>query len=252
MTLGAALETGTTGLWYGRIVEFLGTNARSGSRDKVLSILDEELTHHIEWLKRHGETPQRLMDLNIEVVEEVKGLGQLGESGGEVALFNYDLKLVSEQLLNECLRLMSYNRSDLLSQVEGLSAESMSYVPPTKKRSITQILHHVCNAEEFYVSRLGSEAETIYESKLEMSVGEADKLPVSERLDVVRHGCIETLRQIVPIKEAEVFTRAEYTNYPAEKWTAHKVMRRFLEHEREHIYNVREYLGLPPRLLNSM
>ena len=52
----------------------------------------------------------------------------------------------------------------------------------------------------------------------------------------------DTLRQIVPLKTG-VFTRADFTSYPTEQWTARKVLRRFLEHEREHIYNIRWYLG---------
>jgi hypothetical protein len=80
-----------------------------------------------------------------------------------------------------------------------------------------------------------------------MSVNDADKLQVFERLNTVRHACVETLTQIIPVKSDEVFTRPEYTNYPDERWTAHKVIRRFLEHEREHIYNIREYLGLSIR-----
>ena len=243
----AALETGTTGLWYGRLTEHLGTHARAATRDQALVELEEELRYHQEWLRRHGETPPRVESPEITVAEEVTGVSQLGESGGEVALFRYDFKAVSPSLLEECVKRMGYNRSDLLAQVRGLSAESMSVMPPGKKRNITQILSHVCNAEEFYASRLGPEADRVYESSLGMRMEEADRLSVFQRLEAVRRGCVETLRQVAPGKEDRVFTRAEYTSYPGERWTAHKVLRRFLEHEREHIYNIREYLGLRPR-----
>jgi hypothetical protein len=66
-------------------------------------------------------------------------------------------------------------------------------------------------------------------------------------METLRRGCVETLRRLVPSKGDQVFTRAQYTSYPDERWTAHKILRRFLEHEREHIYNIREYLGLSPR-----
>jgi hypothetical protein len=105
----------------------------------------------------------------------------------------------------------------------------------------------MCNAEEWYVSRLGPDADADYESSLGMTVKEADALPVSQRLETVRRGCVETLRRLVPSRGDRVFTRAQYTSYPDEKWTAHKILRRFLEHEREHIYNIRGYLGVPPR-----
>ena len=247
MKLTAALETGTTGLWYGRIAEFLGTHVRASTRDGVLDELQSELQYHLGWMRRHGDEPPQVRGLKLVVGEEASGMGQLGESGGEVALFRYDVKPVPGRLLNDCIRWMGYNRADLLAQVRDLPAEAMAYTPPGKGRNITQILGHVCNAEEWYVSRLGPEADAVYESSLGVSVKEADALPVSERLGVVRSGCVETLRQLVPHKGDQVFTRAQYTSYPDERWTAHKVLRRFLEHEREHIYNIRGYLGVPQR-----
>jgi predicted RNase H-like HicB family nuclease len=247
MKLTAALETGTTGLWYGRIVELLGTHARAPTRDAALDELQSELLYHVEWMRRHGDEPLKVRDLKLVVGEEVTGISQLGESGGEVALFRYDVKPVSKKLLEDCVRWMGYSRADLLEQVRGLPAETMARVPSGKRRNITQILGHVCNAEEWYVSRLGPDADAVYESSLGMSVKEADALPAFERLEAVRRGCVETLRRLAPSRGGQVFTRAEYTSYPDERWTAHKVIRRFLEHEREHIYNIREYLELPPR-----
>ena len=247
MKLTAALETGTTGLWYGRIAELIGTHARASTRAGVLDELQSELLYHIEWMRRHGYEPPQVRGPKLVVGEEVSGIGQLGESGGEVALFRYDVKPVSKKVLEDCVRWMRYNRADLIAQVKDLPAETMAHVPAGKKRNITQILGHVCNAEEFYVSRLGPDADMLYESSLGMNVQEVDALPVSERLGIVRRGCVETLRQLVPSRGDQVFTRAQYSSYPGERWTAHKVLRRFLEHEREHIYNIRDYLGVPPR-----
>jgi predicted RNase H-like HicB family nuclease len=247
MKLTAALETGTTGLWYGRIAELLGTHARASTRAVVLDELQSELLYHLEWMRRHGDESPQVRGSKLVVGEDVSGIARLGESGGEVALFRYDVKPVPEKLLEDCIMWMGYNRADLLAQVRCLPAETMAHVPPGKKRSITQILEHVCNAEEWYVSRLGPDAQAFYESSLGMAVKEVDALPIFERLGVVRSGCVETLRRLVPSKGGQVFTRAQYASYPDERWTAHKVLRRFLEHEREHTYNIRWYLGLPPR-----
>jgi hypothetical protein len=245
--LSVALEIGTTGLCYGRFVDYLGTHARATTSTGILRELKNEYKYHREWLRCHGETPPAETEPELIVSEDVSGIRRLGESGGEVALFIYDVKPVHRDLLDSCIRWMGYNRADLLAQVRGLPAETMARVPPGKGRSITQILGHVCNAEEFYVSRLGPEADVVYESSLGMMVEEVDRLPIFDRLKTVRLGCVETLRQFIINKGDAVFTRAEYTEYPSEKWTSHKVLRRFLEHEREHIYNIREYLGLPPR-----
>jgi hypothetical protein len=123
----------------------------------------------------------------------------------------------------------------------------LRYVPAAKKRSINDILSHVCNAEEFYISRLGKDADVVYEQYLGTPVFEVDKLPVFNRLELVRFAAVKTLEAIIPSKREAVFQRREYSRYPEEQWTAFKILRRFLEHEREHIFNIREYLNLQIR-----
>jgi hypothetical protein len=249
LNASAALEHGTTGLWYGRIIEFIGTHARSETRAQLLCDLSDELLYNLKWLESHGEPVRGVAPKELEVKEEITGVGDLGESGGEVALFQFDIRPVSANSVNRMLRHMEFNREDLLTLCEHLGSEQMRLVPPGKGRSIEGILAHICNAEEFYISRMGADADRLYETRLGMPVAEADEIPVFERLRVVRAACVGTLRELVPDLHDSVFTRTKYSKYPEEQWTAHKVMRRFLEHEREHIYNIREYLELPIRHL---
>ncbi|NWF96178.1 MAG: DinB family protein [Candidatus Thorarchaeota archaeon] len=149
--------------------------------------------------------------------------------------------------MERILRYMTYNRDDLMTTVRGLDDLTMDRIPTGKSRSIRDILSHVRNAEEFYVSKLGPEADAVYEGHLGMPVSRCDKLPVVERLPVVRSSCIQTLRDMIPKRGSSVFRRKEYTLHPEEEWTGYKVLRRFLEHEQEHIYNIRGYLGCFPR-----
>jgi predicted RNase H-like HicB family nuclease len=247
----AAIETGTTGLWYGRITGFIGTHARATTREGLLKELDEELQHHLGWLRRNGEEAPAIEDPVIEVAEKVTGVQLLGESGGEVAFFRFDEEPVSDELLLRCIRLMGHNRREILRTVDGLTEEELRNVPPGKGRSINQILRHVCNAEEWYLSRLGAEADSLYEAKLGRPVSQVDELPVQDRMKAVREACVASLRVLVPAKNGLTLTRAEYTSYPGERWSTRKVLRRYLEHEREHIYNIREYLGVQPRATTS-
>ncbi len=247
LILNVAIEHGTTGFWYGRLIEFLGTHARAISRTELLKELDAELRYHLQWLQRYREHPKVVDNVEMIVKEEVSDIAELGESGGEVALFDFDHSKVDRNLLDTVVRYMGYNRSDLLDLCINLDETYMTRTPEGKGRSIEDILQHVCNAEEFYISRLGKSVDGIYERYLEMPVSEADRLPTLERLDVVRTACIRTLQKMIPTGRNEVFQRAEYTKYPKENWTKYKVLRRFLEHEREHIYNIREYQKIPIR-----
>jgi predicted RNase H-like HicB family nuclease len=249
MRVGVAVEQGTTGKWYGRCIEFPGTIAWAGGKEELLKELQEELDYHMTWLRHYGERVPTLDETSLTVVEEVHNIPELGESGGEVALFHYDRNPMTLEDMQYSFRLMADNREDLLTITQNLSEDRLATKPQGKLRTITAILHHVCNAEEFYVSRLGPEADAVYETYTGLPIATVDTLPLFQRLQVVRNACCKTLKDIIPEKGNTVFTREEYTDYPTEKWTAHKVMRRFLEHEREHIYNIQEYLGEPPRTL---
>lgn len=243
----AALEYGA--LWYGRLIQFPGTIARARHRHQLLEELQKELVYHLAWLRQHNERVFHLGTVEIVVAEEVLGVSELGESGGEVAFFACDKKVVTQEEMHYFFRLMEYTRRDLLTVVKMIPEEQLNTKPKGKSRTIIDILHHVCNAEEFYISRLGKEADRTYEEYAGMSLQELDELPILERLTTVRNACVRTLEALIPSKKDAVFTRGEYTAYPDEKWTGYKVMRRFLEHEREHYYNILEYIGQPIRTL---
>ena len=216
MQLEAAIETGSTNLWYGRFIGLPGTHARAERYTQMLGELEKEAFYHDSWLRLHGEESLGLDDVVVDVVERVDGIVMLGESGGVVALFNYDLGLPTSSHIQRCIRYMGYHRSDLLKLISGISEEKLHHTPEGKKRDIVQILHHICNAEEWYISRLGADADKAYEKNLKIKVEEADKLPINERLGIVRRACITTLEAFIPLKTG-VFTRAEYTSYPDER-----------------------------------
>ncbi len=245
--LNAAIECGDAGIWYGRIIQLLGTHARATCRDEILSELKAEISYHLYWLRRYGERVVYAGTEELSIKEEVTGIRELGQSGGEVALFDFDQQSIDAKLMKTVFRYMDHNRSDLLDICRGLDDEQLGHTPLGKGRNIAGILQHICNAEEFYISRLGRDADAIYEKHLDMPVSQADGLPIFARLEVVRTACVKTLEELIPSRHEGVFQRAEYTHYPEERWTAFKVLRRFLEHEREHIYNIRGYLNVPMR-----
>ncbi|TXT57944.1 MAG: hypothetical protein BAJATHORv1_10654 [Candidatus Thorarchaeota archaeon] len=247
MNYSAAIETGMTGLWYGRIIELIGTHARGNSFHELMARLQQELDFQIWWLESHTSLTQSQNDGALQPAEIIEGVSELGDSGGEVALFIFDLESVSNSELDIIIRNMGYNRQDLLDLIRTVPESTLLDIPEGKKRNILDILHHICNAEEFYLSRFGPKTDWLYEKHLSIPHSDVDKLPIIERLDEVRTASILTLREIVPACGNTIFTRTEYTQFPQERWTARKVLRRFLEHEREHIYNIRMYLGLPAR-----
>lgn len=246
-----AIEHGTTGTWYGRFVDYPGTHARAFDKQALLHELEEEIRYHISWMKKHDLGTLEILDFELIIDEEQVNIQELGESGGEVALFEFDKQLVANNQFHSFIQIMTINRSELLNLVKPLPASRLEFTPNDKSRCINEILMHICNAEEWYISRMGENATLTYLQYADMPESELDSLPVFERLNTVREACLQALKTIIPDFKLKIFKRAKFTKYPEEKWTAFKVLRRFLEHEREHFYNIRDYLGIPRRSLEE-
>ncbi|MFX1282913.1 MAG: DinB family protein [Promethearchaeota archaeon] len=240
--LSAAIESGTTCKWYGRIIKFPGTIAKGNSKRELIQNLDSEVNEYILWLKHYNEEISISIDEKIVIKEEVFNVADLGESGGTVALFEFDKLPVTSKKLNYYFRLMDFSRQSLLELINKIPVDRLSEQLPHGKRTTTQILTHIANAEEWYKSRLGKEADILYEEYVGMPIDRLDKKPILDRLKHVRKGCIYVLKNLGIQKGAKIFTRESYTNYPKEQWSFNKVLRRFIEHEREHFYSIRNWV----------
>jgi predicted RNase H-like HicB family nuclease len=238
--LSAAIEKGITATWYGRIIDLPGTITKANSREDLLQNLESELNEYILWLKHYNEEISISPTERIIIREELFDIPQLGESGGTVALFDFDQQAITSERLRYYLKLMEYSRQSLLELIGEVPLEKLSDPLPDSDRTLIQVLTHISNAEEWYKSRLGPEADILYEKYVGMAIVRLDKKPVLERLELVRRGCIHVLKDLVVQKGARIFTRDAFTNYPEEQWTSHKVLRRFIEHEREHYYSIKK------------
>ncbi|MFX1563011.1 MAG: DinB family protein [Promethearchaeota archaeon] len=220
--------------WYAHIVELPGCFARGESRGEVLNSLPAAIKKYSEFLEAHG-LQQEISSLEFDVVEEIHGISELGEAGGAVALFTSDKIPVTEKELDFFLNLMQWNRQDLLTLVQALPENIQNARPMPKKWTIKETLNHIANAEEWYISRLGATIQKEYEMLIETPSSSQHKEIIFEHLKTIRNGAIQILRKAFSKKVGGSFTRAAYTTHPKEVWTFRKVLRRFIEHEREHI-----------------
>lgn len=224
--------------WYAHVVELPGCFTRGETRKEVLEALPQEISHYLGFL----ETKRQIFaksTVDFRVVEEIHGIPELGEAGGAVALFTSDKGPVSEGEFQVFLDLMQWNREELLALVNPLPEKTLNARPFPDKWTIIETLRHVANAEEWYISRLGTTAQKEYESFINNSQSKHEAQAVVERLATTRHGAIHVLRASFSRGVPDMFTRAEYTKYPEEQWTFRKVLRRFVEHEREHIGTIK-------------
>lgn len=114
----------------------------------------------------------------------------------------------------------AFSRQELLDVLAKMPATALKWRVDDKAWSIYDILGHVARADLWYASRLE-------ESGLRELVW---------RISAVRALLLQHL-QSLPVDE-----RAHVTQHDSEDWTPRKVARRMLEHEQEHLAQIREIL----------
>jgi len=231
--------------WYAHVAELPGCFTREDDREKALIALPEAISRHLEYLRSKG-VKRGWTASGIRVVEEVDGIPELGEAGGAVALFKSDEAPVSGAEFRSFLELMRWNREELMSIVEPLSENARTARPLHDKWTINETLRHIANAEEWYISRLGLDAQREYETFIESTKPAERKQTIPDRLDMTRQGVYHELGASFRRGVPRVFTRSAYTKHPEEEWTFRKVLRRFVEHEREHIGTIKRVIDALP------
>lgn len=223
--------------WYAHVAELPGCFTRGETREEVLHALPQEIDRHLSFLREKGRpSPETTKFL---VSQEIHGITELGEAGGAVALFDTDERPVSKKDLDVFLESMQWNREELLRVVRPLPEKARDARPIHDKWTINETLNHVANAEEWYISRLGEDIQEECEGYIERLDSSLQGNDVLRRLAVTRQGAVHALRAAFSRGVRGTFTRAKYTSHPEEQWTFRKVLRRFVEHEREHIDTIR-------------
>lgn len=241
------LEASAEGLWMAHVPGLTGCIARGQSREEVLARLPEVIAAYQDWLVRHGESAGSVWlsaadEIEIRVAGQSECLGPFNP-GDAAAFFPPDREPVTPEEMEHCFRLMGYARSDLMALVRHLPPDVLDWQPFPEWFSLRRVLRHVGNAEQWYVSRL------VPPESLPAEWGADDDLPLIEFLEMERRTAVARLRQLTPEERSGVFHPTTWTRHPEEAWTLRKVLRRFLEHEREHTGQVREVLELYRRVL---
>lgn len=217
------------------IKELPGCFVWDKTKKEVLKRLPRAIKDFLVFLKKNGEKDLRIpVRANFEIIETQKGTCPV-ICPSKAALFSYDLTPPSNDFIRKCLRWMRYNRKELLSTTKKLTDEVLDFKPQKKIRSVRETLNHIATAEWWYLSRL-KDFKELY------PVPEYPPEKIFEKLKKFREIAVKILKNLSPKDRNRISTPRKYTRYKDEKWTAGKVLRRFLEHEREHIETIEKAL----------
>jgi predicted RNase H-like HicB family nuclease/uncharacterized damage-inducible protein DinB len=186
-----------------------GAAARGQSVAEAKENVRVAIKEYLALLRDVGEpVPQANKDIVLEF-EEV-----------ETTTFLTDYDTLRPNEMDTLFRWMAVSRQELMDLVKGLPQSALDWKADAETLPIGEVLCHLAEADLFFTDRLRQWPET----------------PLF-RLAATRGVALERLRAL---GEAE---RARVTLHDGEEWTPRKVMRRMLEHEREHIAQLKQLIA---------
>lgn len=231
------LEIGAEEECLAHALDLPGCVLRGESLAEALEAMPDTIRAYMAWLKRHGETVEEIEPLELRVVETSQGFGPF-RRGDRAALFPADLLPPTIEDMEEIyFKRAGYSRQDLLDIVQGLPEHVLDWRKEKGAMTIREILRHIGNAEQWYISRLVPAATLPKEWEVD-----AD-MPILEFLELERWTALERLRQLSEDELSAITRPTHWTKYPEEPWTARKALRRLVEHELEHIAHIHQVLA---------
>jgi len=201
-------EALSEGGYLAHIPALPGCVGRGITKKEAVARCEETLRSYLALLIHAGVNgvPRETEEISLEV----------HECGGSIFPSDYNPIMPNEA--EQLVQWLEISRDELLETVSKLPTGALDWKPNPNIMSIREILNHVADSDLWYAQKLHHwPAETF------------------ERLAATRALVESSLRDLSDEERTRV------TVHYGEEWTARKVARRALEHEREHLQQIRDW-----------
>ncbi|MCZ2856628.1 MAG: type II toxin-antitoxin system HicB family antitoxin [Candidatus Bathyarchaeota archaeon] len=204
--------------------------------ERALEKVKVGIEEWFEWLKRHGEKiPTEASKFAVEVGEILRVNYNPVEAGKPEPLFWSEVAPIRSIEIARTIRLLGYSRSDLFNLVSGLGNEILDWQPSGKPRTIRNTLKHIGFVEWWYITRLDVELPAEFPKDVFNLLNYTRKIVTDYLQDFPKEK-----RSGVFQPKRDVGRRAKICNL----WTARKVLRRLVDHERLHTRYIEKVLRM--------
>lgn len=181
-----------------------------------------KITEYFSWLLAHNNLlPAINKPIEVEVIETFHSFASSDDPEYIVnAFFDDDRRPLGYWDVETALRLLNWTHQDLLSVIQSITQEKLTKAISGEVRgSIAGILNHIAIAENWYFEQLSCGLERA-------------KLPDDplEKIAIVRANTQEQLVKLIGDEQI--------TKNCNELWSARKIVRRTLWHERDHVQHI--------------
>lgn len=191
-------------------------------RESALNKVKVAVSDWYAWSKNHGEATEVPPTIRIKTNEVLQVTYNPAEAGKPEPLFWSEVLPVSIRDTERILRLLGYSRNDLLRLITGFDKALLHWKPKDGPRTIANCLRHIAMVEWWYVTRLGINLPTDFPKD------------TIELLSHTREFAEWNLSHLSKEKRTRIFQPKRDPSPICNLWTARKVLRRFVDHERLH------------------
>lgn len=229
----------SSGRLIGVVFDLPGCSYAGSGRDDVTRGLELAAAEYGRWLQQHGDR-ETVDYIRIQVVEDVDADAAEGVEGEFV--FDDDRRFLTDIEIERALRLMAFAREDLITTLEGLDDTILDWRPPDaamgridpwKPHALTirEVVEDLTSAESYY--RTGLRDGPVAD---ELGAAIADLASHRERT-------VEVLQALSDDERRRVYAPQRSWQTGSERWTARKVVRRIIAHERFHTAEIKQRLA---------
>jgi predicted RNase H-like HicB family nuclease len=212
--------------WIAWALDLPGCYSSAKTSDEAVARVPESIAGYFSWVSRYDSAlPVPQEPAEIEIVERFRSFPSRKDPEYLVnAFFDDDRRLVGYWDVVTAQRLLDWSRASLFQIIQTADRRKLARpIPGEVQGSIAGILGHIAGAENWYLGMLGL--------ALEQNRIPEDPL---ERLEQVRLRAGEQFWKLIG--------EARITENKDEQWSARKIIRRTLWHERDHARHIERLL----------
>jgi uncharacterized damage-inducible protein DinB/predicted RNase H-like HicB family nuclease len=204
------------------IPELPGCWVFARNEERALTKAKQVASNWYVWAKRHGESVVVPSSVKIESAEMLRVTYNPVKAGKPEPLFWSEVLPVSTRDVERTLRLMNHSRRDLAHLCRNLDSNMIRQKPKGGPRTIENCLRHIASVEWWYITRLDIDLPTDFPK---------------DPFDLLRHMsglAVKELARLTREQRTQIFQPHNDPSPVCNLWTARKVLRRFVDHERLH------------------
>lgn len=218
------MERNVEGRTLAWALDYPGVFAYGTEDAEAMLLIPRQILVFESWLNLHTDQPWvqlEGLDMHIDETFEVFPVEVEGKTYEVNAFFRSDLTPLSEKDLYQAQQIYNWQREELLAGVETLPHELLKREFEGQRWTIEGILEHIARVETWYFSRLGFEVP--------QHVGNSKAIQLLD-------ASAKLTNRYLP----ELLGFDQVFEHHQEKWSARKLVRRLLWHQRDHIDHIRE------------